>query len=42
MKKRVRFPPESLLGLSDERLVINVVESLFSEKQEPIGRAART
>jgi uncharacterized RDD family membrane protein YckC len=42
LKKRVRFPPESLLGLSDERLVINVVESLFSEKQEPIGRAART
>jgi hypothetical protein len=41
LKQRVRFPPESLLGLSDERLVVNVVESLFSEKQEPIGRAAR-
>lgn len=31
LKERVHFPPECLLGLSDERLVLGVVESLFSE-----------
>lgn len=31
LKERVAFPPECLIGLSDERLVLGVVESLFSD-----------
>jgi uncharacterized RDD family membrane protein YckC len=32
LKELVRFPPECLLGLSDERLVVDVVESLSAEE----------
>jgi hypothetical protein len=32
LKTMVTFPEECLLGLSDERLVLNVVESLFNTK----------
>jgi hypothetical protein len=32
IRQQVRFPEECLVGLSDERLVLGVVESLFNEK----------